>query len=139
MTMLKTAVGVLVSATIGIGLTSGCYGGCYTRMEAIKLDPPTECLALHRGSGSEDDDLACGYPDIGGTNNCSEPLTLPKMSASGEPRVIAPGEKFWFPLLGESVPPDYTVVGNSEAHLYTVVATLGTERITLTMRTHETE
>jgi hypothetical protein len=108
-------------------------------MEPIKLDPPTECLALHRGSGNEDDDLACGYPDIGGTNNCSEPLTLPKMAEGVEPRVIAPGEKFWLSLSSTSVPPDYTVVGNNEASFYTLVATLGTQRITLTMRTHETE
>jgi hypothetical protein len=135
----KKTVGFLVSLVTVLALTNGgCAGGCYTYMETLRIDPATSCLALHPGQ-DPNDKIACGLPELGGTNDCSEPLTLPKRNENDTPVVIAPGGKVFWMYPDKSMAPDITVTGDNDGRVYTVIAMLGTQRITLTLPTHETE
>lgn len=117
-------------------LLSAACGGCYEMTEGVNVTPRSECLKLWAGS-SATDPLACGMPSLGGTNDCSEPLTFPKRFDADEPLVVAPGQSFEWRFPVQSVAPDIVAVHHdSNRDDYSVVARLGDRRITIAVATH---
>ena len=125
------AVMVVIEAFAG----SACTGGCYLEAEPVRVSPSTPCLDLFAGH-SRNDPGVCGAPDLHGTNDCAETLTLPPTVAGGESKVIEPGQEIFYSLDG-SVPPGITKSGNNEAFRYVISATLGEQNITINVSVHE--
>jgi hypothetical protein len=116
-----------------VSLTASCTGGCWLKADAVSTEPVTDCLTLFAGD-SPGDTTVCEVPELGGANNCSDALTLPKLSASGKAVVVAPGEKIAWWLPSQSVPPGITVTQAAGGVTnYVVNATLGPQRITMTL------
>jgi hypothetical protein len=73
-------------------------------------------------------------PKLGGVNNCSDALTLPKRSASDNAVVVAAGEEIAWWLPSQSFPPAVIV---NQAATYVISATLGAQSITITIPVHD--
>jgi hypothetical protein len=119
------------------GVVSGCVtGGCYSKADKVQTNPQTDCLDIYAGQ-SANDPTVCGDPQLNGTNNCADTLTLPPERAGGDPVVVAAGAKIFYGL-GGSVPPGITASNPSKGvESYAIVATLGTTPVTITVVTRE--
>ena len=130
--MFRSAVLILILNGC-ISLTASCTGGCWLKAEPVSTEPPTDCLTLFAGD-SPSDTTVCAVPELGGVNNCTDPLTLPKLSAGSNAVVVASGEKIAWWLPSQSVSPGVTVtqagVGVTN---YVISATLGAQSITITL------
>jgi hypothetical protein len=122
---------VMTEAFVG----SACTGGCYHEVESVRVSPSTPCLDLFGGHSRSDPGI-CGAPDLHGTNDCAEPLTLPPTHTGGESKTIMPGEEIFYSLDGDA-PPGIDKRGNNEAFSYVIRATLGDQDITITVSVHE--
>lgn len=130
-------VRLLLLVAACISSTTACMGGCYVKADAVRTDPKTDCLALFGGQ-SASDPTVCAVPQLGGMNNCSDALTLPKRSASDDAVVVAPGERIAWPIPSESVPPAVMVnQAGGRATNYVISATLGNQSITITVPVHD--
>jgi hypothetical protein len=133
----RKAVRLFAFIAVCSSSTAACTGGCYVKADAVRTDPMTDCLALFGGQ-SASDPTVCAVPELGGVNNCSDALTLPKRYSSDNAIVVAPGQKIAWPIPSQSVPLAVTVnqVG-SGARTYVISATLGAQSITITVPVHD--
>jgi hypothetical protein len=120
----------------GAAAGSACTGDCYLEADPVRVEPATRCLDLYAGH-SRSDPGVCGAPDLHGTNQCEEALTLPPSFVGAEPMRVDPGQEIFFSLDGE-VPPGITVRSRGEeATDYFILATLGDRSVTITVSVHE--
>jgi hypothetical protein len=115
-------------------MSTGCMGGCYSEADKVQTDPQTDCLSLYAGQGA-DDPTVCGSPQLSGTNNCADALTLPPERSGGDPVVVAAGAKIFYGL--GPVPPG--IIASSPTNgveSYAIAATVGTSPVTITVVTH---
>ena len=116
-----------------ISSTASCTGGCWLKADPVRTEPPTDCLALFGGS-SASEPTVCAVPNLGGVNKCTDSLTLPKRSATGDTVVVPPGGTVDWRLPSQSVPPAITVTGAVGGQAdYAISATLGKQSITITI------
>jgi hypothetical protein len=114
-------------------LLTSCTGGCWLHADAVRTEPAADCLTLF-GGNSPTDNTVCAVPELGGVNNCTDSLTLPKLSASGNVVVVASGERIAWLLPSQSAPPDVAVVkAGGGLTNYVVSAMLGAQSITITV------
>ncbi len=128
----RTALLILL-LTACILSTAACTGGCWQAADAVRTEPKTDCLVLYGGQ-SASDSTVCAVPKLGGVNNCSDALTLPKRSASDNAVVVAAGEEIAWWLPSQSFPPAVIV---NQAATYVISATLGAQSITITIPVHD--
>ena len=130
--MLRRALLILVLNACTSVLTS-CTGGCRLKADAVSMEPAADCLTLFVGD-SPTDTTVCAVPELGGVNNCTDTLTLPKLSASGDVVVVASGDKIAWWLPRQSAPPGVAVVqAGAGLTNYVISATLGAQSITITV------
>jgi hypothetical protein len=124
-------------SVVTLAANPGCMGGCYVKADAVRTDPQTDCLALYGGQ-SASDPTVCATPQLGGVNNCSDPLTLPGRSPTSDPVVIAAGAKIAYPIPDPSAQPAISVTHpGSHATDYAIVASLGAQSVTITIPVHD--
>jgi len=120
-----------------VAATPGCTGGCYVKADTVRTEPQTDCLQLYAGQ-SASDPTVCAVPQLGGVNNCSEALTLPSGTSTGDPVVVAPGAKIVYPIAYQSVPPSIIVTERgSSATDYVIIASVGDQAVTITVPVHD--
>jgi hypothetical protein len=119
-----------------ISSTAACTGGCWSRADAVRTVPTTDCLTLFTGN-SPTDHTVCQVPQLAGVNNCSDTLTFPKRSASAIAVTFVPGQDIAWLVPSQSVSPAIMVnqVGGNTTD-YVIIATLGSQSITITIPVH---
>jgi hypothetical protein len=120
---------------ICVSLVPACTGGCWLTSGEVITEPKTDCLTLYTGDSSIDH-VVCAVPHLAGVNNCTEILTLPKVSL-GDNAVVPGGNISWWPPT-KSVPPMIMVnqTGSSTTE-YVISATLGAQNVTITIPVHD--
>ncbi len=134
--MLRSILPIVLLAAC-ISIAPACTGGCWLTAGVVSAEPKTDCLTLYTGN-SATDHTVCAVPELGGVNNCTDALTLPKRSEGDNAVVVAPGRAIsWWPPT-KSVPPAVMVnqAGSSTTD-YVISATLGVQNITITIPVHD--
>lgn len=128
----KIAV-VFLLLGVCVSFMVSCTGGCWLKADPVLTEPTTGCLALFGGL-SASQATVCSVPSLGGVNNCTDNLTLPKRSETGEPVVVPPGGNIDWRLPSQSVSPGITITGTAGSRAdYAIKATLGNQSITITI------
>lgn len=112
-----------------VGANTGCApGGCFAEADAVRVAPATSCLKLEVGT-------ICGYPELEGSNGCTEALILPPSSSSGEAVRVEAGASVFYGM--DSKSPGIRIVSGDDTSNWVISALLGEQTITITVPIHD--